>query len=473
MRLFAALLGSLLMATLVAAAGASAGGDPDLEPGFPVQALETAGSYHSGPAIHVQVGNIDADSTLEILATALSVGPLYAWNADGSTEPGWPLNTGNAAYPAMGELSASDPGLEVFVAPWGGQFMAVNGAGVELPGWPKPESNYVDTPPSLGDVNGDGLDEIFTEDQDWSLHGYAANGTILPGWPSLCDGGQELHTPAIGDLDGDGIPEIVSASGSTTPGVYLCAYHRDGTNVAGFPLLINHDYGLVDTFPVIGDVDGDGAPEIVVVTSEGVKILSANGTVEHTMSPVGQIFYGSAPALGDLDGDGVPEIVVQTNEALNVWKGDGTVFPGWPKTWSSRWVGNSSPVIGDVDGDGQPDIAIETQVAGSSENGEVRLFDRHGTTIPHFPKALRLGFGGVPAIADVDGDGRNELVVMGDAWSGVQAMRDKVWVYDLHGSNYGGILVSRISHSRKFSSSSDCRGSVWQPSRGRRMLSSG
>ena len=97
MRLFAALLGSLLVATLVAVTGASAGGDPDLEPGFPVQALETAGSYHSGPAIHVQVGNIDSDPTLEILATALSVGPLYAWNADGSTEPGWPLNTGNAA----------------------------------------------------------------------------------------------------------------------------------------------------------------------------------------------------------------------------------------------------------------------------------------------------------------------------------------------------------------------------------------
>ncbi|HEY6151210.1 MAG TPA: VCBS repeat-containing protein, partial [Gaiellaceae bacterium] len=323
--------------------------DPDLEPGFPVQTYETAGSYHGGPANHALVGNIDGDSTLEILASAHASGPLYAWNANGSPEPGWP-HSGfpGASYPALGQLSASDPGLEVFSAEWDGQFVAYNGAGAILPGWPRPESNYVDTPAALADVNGDGLDEIFTEEQDWYLHGYSATGTVLAGWPAMCDGGQELHTPAIADLDGDGIPEIVSASGSTTPGVYLCAYHRDGTSVAGFPVLLDDSYGPPDTFPVIGDVDGDGAPEIVVITRAAnnpviVKVLSAGGAVERTMTAVGTVPYGSAPALGDLDGDGVPEIVVQTDDALNVWKGNGTVYPGWPKTWQFRWSGNSSP----------------------------------------------------------------------------------------------------------------------------------
>ena len=67
---------------------------------------------------------------------------------------------------------------------------------------------------------------------------------------------------------------------------------------------------------------------------------------------------------------------------------------------------------------GLPDIAITTQIAGSSVNGEVRLYSRNGTMNPHFPKALPIGSGGVPAIADVDGDGRNELVVLGDDWDG-------------------------------------------------------
>src|SRR5436190_7355178 len=122
MRCRAAVLGTLLAAAVVAVGTASAsstGTDPDLEPGYPVQALETAGSYHSGPAVHVQVGNIDADPTLEIVATALSNGPLYAWSADGSPEPGWPVSTNGAAYPAMGELSADSPGLEVFSGTWG------------------------------------------------------------------------------------------------------------------------------------------------------------------------------------------------------------------------------------------------------------------------------------------------------------------------------------------------------------------
>ena len=169
--------------------------EPDLEPGFPVQTYEHEGSYHGGPANHVLVGNIDADPTLEILASAHAIGPLYAWNSDGSSEPGWP-HSGfpGAQYPALGQLS-SDPGLEVFSSSWGGEFNAYNGSGASLPGWPRPESNYVDTPPALGDVNNDGLDEIFTEEQDWSLHAYTAAGAILAGWPRMCDGGQEMHTP--------------------------------------------------------------------------------------------------------------------------------------------------------------------------------------------------------------------------------------------------------------------------------------
>src|SRR5262249_8162650 len=67
--------------------------DPDLEPGFPVQTYERPGTWHGGQAINALVGNIDADPTLEILTTALALGPLYAWNADGSPEPGWPVET--------------------------------------------------------------------------------------------------------------------------------------------------------------------------------------------------------------------------------------------------------------------------------------------------------------------------------------------------------------------------------------------
>jgi len=378
--------------------------DPDLEPGFPVQAWHTAGSYHGGPAIHTLVGNMDADPQLETVATALAVGPLYAWNHDGSLVPGWPVaSLAGAAYPVLGQFDKATSALEVFSA------------------------------------HGDGVDEVFLEEEDVQLHAYRADGSVLPGWPVYqAVGGQERHTPALADLDGDGDLEIVTATDT-----FLLAYHHSGMPVTDFPAVGS---AYVDAFPAIGDVDGDGAPEIVVVTREAgapfrsvARILSANGSTERTRTASASVPYGSAPALADLDGDGVPEIVVQTDSTLEVWKGDGTVVSGWPQVWTGRWLGGSAPVVGDVTGDGEPDIVVVTQIGGSSVDGEVRLYDRHGNLDGRFPKLLRIGSGAVPAIADIDLDGRNEIVVTGSFWNGYSGYYDKLWVYDLGGPPHGPV----------------------------------
>ncbi len=406
--------------------------DPDLAPGFPVRTLHSGGSYHGGQAIHTLVGNIDGDPGLEIVVTGLASGPLYAWNADGSAVSGWPVGIA-VSYPAMGELSGGFPGLEIFVGP-GDDLAAYSGLGTSLPNWPRPNSNYVAAPASLADVDGDCLDEIFTEEEDWNLHAYRADSSVLPGWPVSGTGGQERHTPAIADLDGDGDLEIVTVSGSTTPGVYLFAYHHDGTMVAGFPVLFS---GKVDTFPAIGDVDGDGALEIVIVATD-IYVFGANGTLERTIPVADTLYYSSAPALADLDGDTFPEIIVQRNHSLNVWRGDGSPFPGWPVTWTSDSVGNASPVVGDVDGDQLPDIVTVTG-PGGVEAGEVWVYSAGGILHPRFPKVLSLGSGAVPAIADIDLDGRNEIIITGSYWGGTTGYYDKVWVYDLGGPAHGPI----------------------------------
>src|SRR5262249_1114374 len=160
-----------------------------------------------------------------------------------------------------------------------------------------------------------------------------------------------------------------------------------------------------------------------------------NGALKRTMAAAGDFAYGTAPALADLDGDGIPEILVQTDTALNVWKGDGSVFPGWPVSLgASIWLKNTSPVVGDVDGDGQPDI-VALALNNSSNAGDVLVFHANGTLVgPAFPKHLAgLGSGAVPAIADIDLDGRNDIVVTSDFWNGASGYYDKVWVYSIGG----------------------------------------
>ncbi len=423
--------------------------DPDLEPGFPVKALHAVPfemtTFNRAPGIHTLVGNIDNDPDLEIIVSGVGAGPLYAFKPDGSLVPGWPVTKHfGAAYPALGELSHSNAGLEVVSSYYWGPIAAYSSQGSYLSGWPVCDnSNY---PATLADLDGDGFDEIIQGGP--SPHVYRADGSLFPGWPVFrgtgdCAGSSdENQTPAVADLDGDGHMEIVAVeTRPDTAGdrVWLHAYHHDGTRVQGFPPPMI--YGYQKALPVIGNVDGDGIPEIVLVGRESrssqvpvVLVYANDGTLKRVMHPVGNTPDASVPALADLDGDCIPEIIVQTAGALNVWKGDGSVFPGWPVDWSQsagiNRTGNAAPVVGDVDGDGFPDIVI-------SDTAEVRVYNRSGVLHPRFPKRLPLGFGAVPAIADIDLDCRNEIIVSSEV--GGEGYSDKVWVYDLGGPAHGAV----------------------------------
>lgn len=425
--------------------------DPDLEPGFPVRTFHGAGTFRAGPALHTLVGNIDDDPTLEIVVTGLANGPLYAWNYDGSLQPGWPTPYYSAAYPVMANLTNSSPGFEVFAGYYAVEpdLVAFSGLGTLLPGWPRTSGNFISTPPSAADVDGDGLDELFIGEEDRALHAYRGNGAILPGWPvrDATRGGQERHTPAIADLDENGDLEILTASGGVSGIIYLFAYHHDGSPVAGFPVQFTNSHGgYADTYLAVGDVDGDNALEIVLgfmdSTNPVIKVVSNTGVVERTIPAIGGALPSSLPVLADLDGDGVPEIILQTGMAINVWRGDGRQFPGWPVEWIPGQRSEMAPAVGDVDGDGEPDIVTVIGTWNNSTTGEVLVYNRYGQLHPRFPKILDIGHGYVPAVADVDLDGRNEMVITGKFWNGFEGQRDKVWMFDLHGPQPCGRIES-------------------------------
>jgi len=133
---------------------------------------------------------------------------------------------------------------------------------------------------AFGDLNEDGLPEYVAPTgglrklldvaaparQTFGDHQLTAwnprDGSLLEAFPRAMDDMQFLSSPALGDVDGDGAPEIVQGSGS----YLLRAYRVDGSEPSGWP---KFTHGWIIASPAVGDVDGDGLVEVVAATREG------------------------------------------------------------------------------------------------------------------------------------------------------------------------------------------------------------
>jgi hypothetical protein len=193
------------------------------------------------------VADIDGDDTLEIITACLD--GFYAWEIDGTLVPGWPVSTpGNPSWPAIGDIDATYPGLEIVLHTTGRWIYVFHADGSLF--WRKPcpvTSASRMSSPALGDVDGDSLLEIALLGRDrlylWNHDstmvrrpdGTPIQDIFIPMMSSI-----SRASPVIGDVDGDGESE--------TP---------------GFPIMGN---GLGDGTPTIVDMDDDGVNEIVLAT---------------------------------------------------------------------------------------------------------------------------------------------------------------------------------------------------------------
>ena len=400
--------------------------DNAYQAGWPQATSGGHGSYHST----LVTADLDGDGTQEVIAGSQE-GLLYVWRQNGQLMPGFPVAAasygGETLTPAVGNLD-SDPQLEIVVGSNGthpnGQYpdlFVFNHDGTPVAGWPKISANYLSDPPTIADLDGDGSPEILLGEEDQQVHAYHANGQPVAGWPVPVDHGQGVSGIAVGDLDGDGDVEIVAANDN-----YLYAWHHNDLNadgkadrVAGWPVAVTPPTtGYNETIfmaPALGDIDGNGTLDVVAAAGEKtasgmdyqVFAWNGNGTVIPGWPRIvgGTVQWG-AVALGDIDGDGVPEVVI-TGEDGNVWawKGSGAVVTGFPASLGGDLSSGLSAAIADIDGDGFNDI-----ITGVS-NGIV-ILDHTGTVKAGWPKAVDVDV--APAIADLDGDGDLEVVAYGE-----------------------------------------------------------
>ncbi|HSL82749.1 MAG TPA: VCBS repeat-containing protein, partial [Thermoanaerobaculia bacterium] len=117
----------------------------------------------------------------------------------------------------------------------------------------------------------------------------------------------------------------------------------------------------------------------------------------------------SSVAIGDLDGDGAPDLVVSHNESgrLSVFLGDGD--GGFrPAPEAELAPGAWKVAVADFDGDGHPDLA------GGGRDGRVHLALGEGDGTFRPGPTLPAGRGPwTVAAAALDGDGRADLLALG------------------------------------------------------------
>lgn len=231
---------------------------------------------------------------------------------------------------------------------------------------------------------------FFVGTSSGRIGGYDAKGQALPGWPVVVPEGLVQPTPALGDLDGDGIPEIV-ASGVTQ----VHAWHVDGSTVAGFPVGV-----FSPNQPVaLADLDAQGGVEIVVQTGNYLYVIDGNGQV-----PAGwPVDLGAgakqAPVVGRIRPFALPTILAVSGTLLHAFAPNGT------DRWAPRDMGGSataSPALADLDGDGALEIVIATSAPA------LAAFDSLGLPLASrgWPLVLPSAASGHPVVGPLRPGGR-------------------------------------------------------------------
>ncbi len=293
---------------------------------------------------------------------------------------------------------------------------------------------------NVGDVNGDGIDDVALtapfNDAGGADAGRAyvhsgATGTLLYRVTGATAGGQlGIGIDVVGDMNGDGVNDIaLGAPGLSTnqPGYVLVVSGATGSTLFRFDGLAAGDAAGQAVAPA-GDVTGDGIPDLLVSapgrdgpggTDVGaVYVVSgANGTLVATVTGTvpGAVFGAGLRTVGDLDGDHVPDFAVgsplENGGRLRVYSGATRALLRGPFTvpgagsFGQFWV--FSP--GDFDQDGVPDIFsadINNGTGGANRGAAFVLSGATGTILRTFSgEAAGDQFGMGRAIGDVTGDG--------------------------------------------------------------------
>ena len=310
-------------------------------------------ALRSRPSAQIALADIDQDGKIEIF-TCHESGKVMALNFDGTLK--W-----FSAQAICGTLSESvsvadvnhDGAPEVIVGFT--VLSAATGAVLNTP-------PSVARPVTVGNTQYGYYTTVAEIDGDLSNGMEIVGGGIVYHWNGTLlwdQSGGNTGYAAVGDLDGDGQPEVVSVVPGTNS-VY--AYTKTGQLLWG-PENVNQSVATPSGPvgggpPTIADFNGDGKPDVATAGGYGYLVLSG---------PTGAVLWQSTVTIDassrstgssvfDFDGDGIAEVLYNDEHNLRVFSGPtGDVKIKMCNTSATLW---EYPVIVDVDGDDHAEIVV-------------------------------------------------------------------------------------------------------------------
>ncbi|MFI5958170.1 FG-GAP repeat domain-containing protein [Cryptosporangium sp. NPDC051539] len=222
--------------------------------------------------------------------------------------------------------------------------------------------------PLAGDFDGDGKSDVaaFARGDKPSVTVALSTGrSFAPAQEWLTPFAPGSAIPAVGDVNGDGRDDVLAFARGPAPTVTVAL----STGGSFSPPTVWHtSFAGADAVPAVADVDGDGKDDVVSFSrgrSARVEVALSTGASFGPAARWSWFAPGTAlPGLGDVDGDGKADLVAfarGTGHAVTVALSTGRAF-GRTSEWLRSWATEDAiPGIGDFDGDGRDDVAAFTR----------------------------------------------------------------------------------------------------------------